>query len=140
MDLRRSESRTDKNLVSLMSSAILKKVDENTKATSSKITSNISASVMELNKNQKGNSRLSAKIEEEKHNKNWMQNVEEVSSLSGSDFEKIDGEYNSDFDMLDDSIIEKRAQAKKIRKFNFPEPMFQDIVNVGNLSRVTMLE
>ena len=139
MDLRRSESRTDKNLVSLMSSAILKKVDENTKATSSKITSNISASVMELNKNQKGNSRLSAKIEEEKHN-NWMQNVEEVSSLSGSDFEKIDGEYNSDFDMLDDSIIEKRAQAKKIRKFNFPEPMFQDIVNVGNLSRVTMLE
>ena len=69
-----------------------------------------------------------------------MQNVEEQSSLSGSDFENIDGEYNSDFDMLDDALFEKRAQASKRRKFNFPEPMFPNIVNVGNLSRVTMLE
>ena len=42
--------------------------------------------------------------------------------------------------MLDDALFEKRAQASKRRKFNFPEPIFPNIVNVGNLSGVTMLE
>ena len=67
-------------------------------------------------------------------------NIMERFGTTKQTFVDEDHDYESDYDMLEDTV-QSRRQAQVVKnKFDFPEPIYPNVINIGNVSGRTRLD
>lgn len=60
----------------------------------------------------------------------------------GSKYEDEDSE-GSDFDMMEDTVRGRRQaqiNGQIMKRFDFPDPIYPDVINIGNVNGLTILD